>query len=324
MNEHIGRVVVADIGGTNARCAIATLDGSRVTLERLEVRASTGYSSLAALIAEYLRSISSPPEYASLALAGPVRNGVAHATNIGWDVDETSLARELRLARVFLLNDFAALARAIPSLEPENLIAVKDGDAAPEGPISIMGAGTGFGAALLARCEDGYSLIATESGHASFAPSDALEMRLWEYLRADAAHVSIEMLLSGTGLSTIYAALYAFRGQKRHRSPEDICRRAAENPNSVSAEALRLFCDIFGATAGNIALTQGATGGVYLAGGVLMKNHDSLRQSNFAARFAAKGVMSPYVAKIPVKLIRSERAALRGAALWFADAMKRL
>ena len=317
------RVLVADIGGTHARLATAVFAApGQVVLERIEIRRSTDYPTLDAVIEDYGGSACRLPAGASLAVAGPIRGGTAHVTNVGWDVDAAALARGLGFARVVLMNDFAALAYAVPSLGRDELISVKPGARKMTEPISVMGAGTGFGVAMLVPCGMDYGLVATEGGHASFAPVDEDEVLVWRHLRAKNPHVSIENILSGTGLANLHEALHALRGVSRRGRPEEISRRALAEPNSTSARALELFCNIFGSVAGNIALTQGATGGVFLGGGVLIKNLPSLRKSRFVERFSAKGVMTPLLAGIPVDAVSYEYTALRGAALWYARSEK--
>jgi glucokinase len=181
-----------------------------------------------------------------------------------------------------------------------------------------MGAGTGFGVAHLVPCADGHALVASEGGHAGFAPANEDERRLLDWLAARHGRVSIETVLSGSGLVEIDAALHEFSGIHARHTPEEIAQRTAADPHSISAQALEKFCNIFGAVAGDIALVSGARGGVFLAGGVAMRNREALKQSRFAERFADKGAMSDYVSGIPVYLITAEHAALKGAALWFA------
>ncbi|MEY4880493.1 MAG: glucokinase [Pseudomonadota bacterium] len=320
-NPQILRLLVADIGGTHARFATATVRGGEVVLDALEILSSRDFTRLDDALHAYGRKHALPHD-ACLALAGPIQGDVAHLTNIGWHVDARRLGHKCGFARVILMNDFAALGFAVPSLKEGEVECVKEGTALPHAPISVMGAGTGFGATLLAPCGSGYALVSTESGHAAFAPTDAWEMRFLQRRIESDGHVSIESILSGKGLGFVHEALHDFAGTTRKaRTPEDICRRALEDSGSTSAKALEIFCNIFGSVAGDIALTQGARGGVYLAGGVLLKNQASLMQSAFAERFAAKGIMSPYVADIPVFLIKAEHVALRGAALWFAQSL---
>jgi glucokinase len=311
-------ILVADIGGTNARLAIARVVGGGVTLDRILLRKSRSFRRVSALAAEYAAEIGNLPPVACLAIAGPVSGGSGKVTNADLVADTEELRRDLGFNRAFLINDFTALANAVPHLTPNEVTMVKLGEAMGGRPISVMGAGTGFGCALLAPCGGHYELVATEVGHSSFAPTDELELKVWQWLRERLGRVSVESVLSGAGLALLYQALREFDGVKETRSPREISREAAEGPDSSSARAFELFCNIFGGVAGDIVLTQGAAGGVYLGGGVLMKNAAALMRSRFSERFSAKGVMAPYMERIPVYLIRSEYAALKGAALWAA------
>jgi glucokinase len=312
-------VLVADIGGTNARLAVArVLNGGAVTLQHIEVQKSAGHARIADLIAGYGTRLGALPGQACLAIAGPISGGVGRVTNAGLTADAEELRRELGFARVLVMNDFAALANAVPQLAPGEVSIVKDGEAKAGEPISVIGAGTGFGCALLPPCGGRYGLVATEGGHASFSPTDEVELRLWQWLRQHMGHVSVETVLSGPGLALLHRALREFEGVKESLSPNEICRAAAEDPGSPAARTLERFCNIFGGVAGDIVLTQGAAGGAYLGGGVLMKNSAALLRSRFVERFTAKGVMASYLVKVPVFLIRSEYAALKGAALWAA------
>lgn len=315
--EDGGRLLVGDIGGTHARFAIATVAKGEAALDFVEVKASEKFSRLEDAILDYAKDKKLPGR-ACLAVAGPVSNGRGRMTNLDWLLDAEALARECGFSRVTLVNDFAALAFAITRLNKTERETIKTGTARPDGPISVMGAGTGFGVALLVPDLNGYRLVSTEGGHAAFAPSDESEARIWKKLRQTHEHVSIETLLSGNGLSALHEILTALDGRDEKRTPEEIAQRAAEDECSSSAKTLGLFFDILGSVAGDIALLHGATGGVYLAGGVVSKNEVWLKRSRFAERFSAKGVMSPYVADIPVYLVESQYAALRGAALWGA------
>jgi glucokinase len=312
-------VLVGDIGGTNARLAIARIaDGGNVALDRITVRRTREQSSLVGLISSYAKENGPLPKVACLAIAGPISNGVGRVTNAGLLADSSELERELELARVLVMNDFAALANAVPRLTPDEVTPVRTGEAKTGEPISVMGAGTGFGCALLPPCGGRFGLVATEGGHISFAPTDETELRLWEWLRQREKRVSVESVLSGRGLALLYSALCEWDGARDKRSPEEISREAARDPSSPSGRAVELFCNIFGSVAGDVVLVQGALGGAYLGGGVVMKNSEALMRSRFVERFSAKGVMARYLEKVPVFLIRSEYAALKGAALWAA------
>jgi len=317
--ENSPEILVADIGGTHARFAIAQISpGPRVTLADARVLESRSHAGLGDAIRAYAAGRALPAA-ACLALAGPVKGGTGRLTNLDWTVDTDALKHACGFSRVALVNDFAALGAGVPSLEESDLLLVKDGKAVDAAARSVMGAGTGFGATLLAPSDGAYVPIPTESGHISFAPTDTWELRLVEYLMASEPRISVEMLLSGEGLGRLHRALRTFSGKApRHRSAFEIGKRAREKPDSASAKALEIFCNIFGSVAGDLALSHGARGGVYLAGGVLRKNEDALMKSAFAARFSDKGPMADYVSAVPVYLIRSDNAALKGAALWFA------
>jgi glucokinase len=312
------QILVADIGGTHARFALAAhseTDG--MILSELRVLDSGAYPSLAAVTKAYLNTLDGKrPDTACLALAGPVRGARAHLTNLGWSADSAELEATLGFSRVTLINDFGALARAVPHLEAHEIQTIKHGTPDPHGPISVMGAGTGFGLSLLIPRQDVWDLVATEGGHQGFAPETTFERRLWDHLSAQSTHVSVERVLSGAGLSQIHAVLAAEDGATLDPIEADVISRAAEAGDERAIRALECFCDIFGSVAGNIALTQGATGGIYLAGGVLEKNPHMLEKSAFVRRFRDKEAMADYLDAIPVCLIRSPYAALKGAALW--------
>jgi glucokinase len=215
-------VLVADIGGTNARLAVArVLSGGAVTLQQIEVRKSADHTRIADLIAGYGARLGTLPGRACLAIAGPVSDGVGRVTNAGLTADAAELQRELGLARVVVMNDFAALANAVPQLAPGEVSVVKDGEAKEGEPISVMGAGTGFGCALLPPCGGRFGLVATEGGHASFSPTDDTELRLWQWLRQHMDHVSVEAVLSGPGLAVMHRALREFEGVTESLSPSE-------------------------------------------------------------------------------------------------------
>jgi len=309
------RLLVSDIGGTHARFALAAVSDRGVVLDAVEVRETSAFASLASAIADYAKDKPMPPQ-ACLAVAGPVAEGKSRVTNVGWELDAERIARESGFARVELMNDFAALAYSVAQAGGIGSETIKSGTPKPDGAISVIGAGTGFGVALLAPCGKNYALVPTEGGHASFAPADAFEARIWAALKKTHEHVSTETLLSGSGLSGLYEILTGFEDEARTNSPEEISHLAAEDENSAAAKTLTLFFGILGSVAGDIALLHGAKGGVYLAGGVVTKNETWLRRSDFLRRFGAKGAMAHYVADIPVSLITDPYAALNGAALW--------
>jgi glucokinase len=308
------RVLVGDIGGTHARFAVVdtTTKPWRIA-HRFAVDGE--FPDLNSLLRAYLdrAGLGTMPKSAAMAVAGPVTAGRVHFTNRAFAVSEDEL-RAFGFADALLVNDFAALAFSIAALEPADLHRIGPELSGMAGePVSIIGAGTGFGAACLARFHGRAVAIATEGGHASFAAGDAREMEIVKILSRRFEHVSIERVLSGPGLENLHSALAEMSGQKVEAPrASDIAARHAKD--ALCREAVDTFCAIYGAAAGDFALVHGARGGVYIAGGIAAKIEPILAASAFRARFEAKGRMSPYVKAIPTKLIVSEDTAYLGAA----------
>lgn len=312
-------VLVGDIGGTNARLAIATPGADSAALSAVQRLHGADYPDLPDVIEAYLRNCGLPrPSCACLSIAGPIRDGVATFTNSSWKADSRALEQRFQFCKVQLLNDFSALAYSVPFLDPQQREQVRAGHAAAGGPISVIGPGTGFGVALLVPGERGWTVVPTEGGHRSFPPTTRRELQLCEELGAFERHLSIENLLSGSGIATIYKTLAAIGGHPPEAlGPDEITRRALAGSDGLCKGTVAMFCEMLGAAAGDIALTHGATGGVYLGGGILPKIRPLFLASHFAERFCAKGVMSAYLERIPIFMIDSDYAALTGAALWF-------
>lgn len=310
-------LLVADIGGTNARLGLARRHAQRNSIEisGIDTLRCADHADLGELIATYLQRIDGDrPRAASLAIAGPLRDNVGMLTNIGWRVDGAHLAQRLGLDRVQLLNDFGALASSVPFLTPSDLYDVRN-TAAVSGPISVVGAGTGFGVALLVPAgQGGWTLVATEGGHVSFAPSTRRERQVWEFLGGDEKHVCVEHILSGIGIVNIYSAL---AGERTGLTPDEISQRALAGTDAHARAAIDIFIEAFGGVAGNVALLHGARGGVFLGGGILPKLLPLFDREKFCARFDAKGIMADYVKALPIQLITAEFPALTGAAAWF-------
>lgn len=315
-------LLVADIGGTNARLGIAQWDAATATVAIAAIHTlhCADYRDIAELLQAYLHTL--PPEHAArpraacLAIAGPLRNNIGTLTNIGWRVDGNQLAQRLELDHVQLLNDFGALAASVPYLTDAEVLRIRSNVAA-SGPISVMGAGTGFGAALLVPRGNGWDLVPTEGGHVAFAPTSRREQQVWEFLRGYEHHVCVENVLSGSGIVNIHRAL----GGDAALGPDQISQHALAGSDARCSEAIEIFCEIFGSVAGNIALAQGARGGVFLGGGILPKLLPLFDARQFLARFDAKGIMADYVSALPVAVVTAEYPALSGAAIayWGRD-----
>ncbi len=305
--------LVGDIGGTHARFALIDQAGHVRNPRSFNTR---DYGSLDAVISEYLKTSAgkSHPSRAVLAVAGPVLDGETAFTNLDWQISEGELLAHFEFESVKLLNDFAAQALACPYLEPENLRVlgpVLRGGA--DSPMVIMGAGTGFGVAGLARGRHGDIAISSEGGHAAFAPTDDVEAEVLEWLQSRYGRVSIERLLSGPGIYDLYQALAGISGQAG-KLGDEMAVTAAAATDPLAADTLDRFCAILGSVAGDLALSFGARGGVFISGGVAPRLGDRLTSGGFRARFEDKGRLSHYLHEIPTSLVMHPYPALFGAA----------
>jgi glucokinase len=307
-------ILVGDVGGTHARFALVdTSDGYRIH-HRKDLTGN--FATFTEALRGYLEGLGldAGPRAAAIAVAGPVTDGSARFTNRGWDISERELLK-FGFERALLVNDFAVLAFAAEVLQPQDLRTVGPEIAGlPGGTITIVGPGTGFGVSCLARDGERAVQMATEGGHIGFAPGDDGEVAALQALRGHLGRVSVERILSGSGLENLYRALEQIAGREaRPLGAAQITTGAAQGDLGCRA-ALTMFCAVFGAVAGDLALAHGARGGVYIAGGIAQKIEGFLVQSPFRARFEDKGRLSPFVKAIPTKLIVNSDVALLGAA----------
>jgi len=306
--------LVGDVGGTNARFAVIDLEGR---VRNLHIYPAASYASLGDIIADYLeRTVGRKrPPRAVIAVAGPVLDGETEFTNLDWQVSEGELLARFEFEAVKLINDFAAQALACPLLGGDSLRPL--GPTLRGGadcPMVVLGAGTGFGVAGLARSERGDMAVSTEGGHAAFAPTDDVEVEVWSQLRARHGRVSIERLLSGRGLFEIYGVLAGMRQTEPTLADEKAVYDAAAKGDGLANETLDRFCGILGSVAGDLALSFGARGGVFVSGGIAPKMADRLASGEFRARFEDKGRLTPYLKDIPTSLVLHPYPALIGAA----------
>lgn len=309
--------LVADVGGTHTRFALAQagefLDGPRT----LPTRA---FASLAEAAHAYLRECGARPDEACIAVAGPVDADTVRLTNHDWEFSHRALAAELGVARLGVLNDFEAIALALPHLGATERLAIGGGTARAGKPLVALGPGTGLGVAQLVPTRDGFQAIATEGGHASIGPANAEELRMIAALLEAGEHASRESLLSGPGIERIHRAVCALRAHTcEAQSAAQIQQRAVDGTHPCCRESLEHFCAFLGTAAADQALCCGAQGGVYIAGGIVPRFTDFLRHSRFRARFEDKGPMSAYLRAIPVFVITRSDPGLLGAALATID-----
>ncbi|MDB5974056.1 MAG: glk [Nevskia sp.] len=306
--------LVGDIGGTHARFALVRGPGAALEFQRTLECAH--FDGPAAAIGHYLHGLSAPPPLrAVLGVATPVTGDDVRLINHPWRFSVEGLRRGLRLERLVVINDFEAMACAIPSLGASGVEQIGGGAALAGSPLALLGPGTGLGVATLAPTASGYVPLAGEGGHVTLAACNDAEADVFRILRQRHGHVSAERVLSGPGLEELYALLSVGRGQEAEPlRAEQISARGIAATCAICAEAMQLFCAVLGTVASNLALTVGARGGVYIGGGIVPRFGAYLAASAFRRRFEDKGRFASYLAAIPTYVIRAENPGLIGAA----------
>jgi glucokinase len=321
-----GTGLVADIGGTHARFALVDADAEGVTLREPEVLPTHQFASVVDAVRHYLEGRGAKPMAAALAVAGPVENGRIALTNAGWSFSEREFGAALGIAQVRLINDFEAIAFAAPHFGAADLVDIGSARAPHGGraaeTVAIVGPGTGLGVGGYVKTRRGIVTLASEGGHAGFAPSDDVEIAILKILARRHGRVSNERLLSGPGLVAIHDALAEIEGRAPVKvEAEDVTAQALADPASLGGQAFARFCAILGAACGDIALILGARDGVLLAGGILPRMANALAKSNFRARFEAKGRFEDYLKAIPTRLVVQDYSGLLGAGWALKDRM---
>jgi glucokinase len=306
--------LVADIGGTNARFAVANLQtlelANAVSLRR------ENFPSLEAVAESYLRGIPERPGMAAIAVAAPVVGDTIRLTNSPWSFRREKLRAALGLDQLLVLNDFEALAHALPHLRPSELQQIGGGAPVEHAPKMVLGPGTGLGVAGLVWSPAGWVAIASEGGHTSLPVADAREFAMLERLVKGRQRLSVEHVVSGPGLAESYRVLAEMAGQPAApvEAPE-VVQRALDGRDPCAREALERFATWLGRFAGDAALFLGARGGVYIGGGIAPKMVGALSAGGFRRAFEAKGRMTSYLASIPAYVIMiGTKASLKGAA----------
>jgi len=324
-------ILAGDIGGTKARLGLFRVTDGRCYLRFEQTFLSKNYPKLEAILRDFLKD-QKRIAAACFGIAGPVIEDRVTATNLPWLVDRGSLQKELSVGKVALINDLVANAYGIAVLKKNEFKVLNPGKKM-KGNAGLISAGTGLGEAILFWNGRRYNPSPSEGGHAEFAPRNPLEMKLLEYLFGIFHHVSYEHILSGEGLFRIYQFLRDTKGFGRE--PEWLSKRIIqEDPAHVISEmarqrgnrlcwtALDMFTSIYGAAAGNLALQVMAIGGVYVGGGIAPRIVWKLKEKVFMQAFKDKGRLSDVVARIPVKVVMNDGAALLGAASYALDLLK--
>jgi glucokinase len=309
-----GMRLVADIGGTNVRFALLPAGSTRPQQEQSLLCGD--FPGLEQAARHYLSRVGvSAVSEAAVDVATAVTGDVVKLTNSPWVFSIEQTRRALELKRLLVINDFTALALSLPLLRPDELRSVGGGSGVEGAPLALIGAGTGLGVSGLIPCQGNWVPIRGEGGHTAFSPMDEREDRVLRVLRGRLGHVSTERLASGPGLVATYEALCALDGvAAKPFKPEQVTEVALSAADPHCAEALRMFCGVLGTAAGNLVVTLGARGGVYIGGGIVPRLGDYFLNSPFRSRFEQKGRFSHYMAQVPVWVILADNPALRGLA----------
>lgn len=317
-------VLAGDIGGTKTNLGLFLKGKERPVPKVIETFSSQNAPDLEHIIRQFLEIHPLPVTHGCFGIAGPVVNGKSKTTNLPWHISEDRIKKQFNFHHVKLVNDLIATAMAIPLLRKDEFFPLNQADSLKEQNIAFIAPGTGLGEAMLIYLNDRYLPVPSEGGHADFAPNNEAEMKLWRYLHQHYDHVSIERVISGSGLVNIYNWLkdtgrlnepdWLKQKLKEMDPAKAITEAALVCKDPVCVEALNMFVSIFGAVAGNLALTGITTGGVYLGGGISPKILSKLKEDTFMEAFTNKGRFKGVLEKIPVKVVLNDKAALIGAA----------
>jgi len=310
--------LMGDVGGTNARFAVQEAPGSPPT--QVVTYPSVEYATISDALKAYVAQLTcARPQQAAIGIANPIVGDHVQMTNFHWSFSIEAVRKELGFDRLLLINDFTALALSLPALQPEHLRRIgTNGTSDPKGAVGLIGPGTGLGVSGLLRVDaTGRSMpLGGEGGHVSLAPANAREDKVVAVLRDKFGHASAERALSGMGIVNLYEALCTIDGvTSAALDPAGVTSAATSGGDPRCVEAVEIFLGLLGSVAGNLALTLGSRGGMYIGGGIVPRLGDWIERSTFRERFVAKGRFRNYLDGIPTWLIHAETSpALIGAA----------
>lgn len=313
--------LIADIGGTNARFALVT--GDRIHDPR--VFACADFPDIDSAALRFLRDSGATPTEGAFAVAAPLHGDAVSMTNHVWKFSVRAVRESLGLARLIVLNDFTALALSLRHLPPNELQQVGGGAPLADAPIALVGPGTGLGVSGLIPARGEWFPLQGEGGHVTLPAMDDREAAALAVLRARFGHVSAERVLSGPGLSHLYEALCSLEGRPSTlRSAAEVTQHGLTGADAIARATLDMFCAMLGTVAGNLVLTLGAVGGVYIGGGIVPRLKGFFERSAFRGRFEDKGRYGAYLGPVPAFVIHAELPALVGLARAFVDPSPRV
>lgn len=319
------KVLAGDIGGTSARLAIVDVDDDGVRVLQTQRFASQDFPRLAPIVRAFLTNVAEMPSRACFAIACPVLDGKCSGTNLTWDIDVRALREAIGIPGTQVINDLHAIGHGLRRLGPADLAPLQVGEPDERGVVAVIGAGTGLGEAFVTQRGDTYEVHSSEGGHTSFSAQSDLEWGLQRWLAKRFGHVSYERIVSGPGLVNIYQYLresgeaeeqVSVRSEMERADPAAVISRLAlSGTDRLSERALDVFVSVYGAKAGNFALTVMATAGTYIAGGIAPRIASKLRDGAFMTAFRNKGRLSDVLARIPVNIVTNPHVGLIGAAM---------
>lgn len=313
MNTNKNLSLVADIGGTNARFAL--VEDSKFALLEARNLVCADYPTIVDAIKDYLEEVSiGKPVRAALSVASPVAGDYLMMTNHSWSFSVSETRQTLDWGSLKVFNDYTALALSLPFIPENQCLKIGGGEECKSYVKAAIGPGTGLGVSGLIPVGDHWFPLESEGGHASYGPVTERESEIIQIIRKKLKHISVESLVSGPGISLIYEVITKLEtGEARQLKPGEVTQLAIDGRCVMAVEALSIFCGVLGTVAGNLALTLGARGGVYIGGGIIRKMVDFFVASNFRERFEQHGRLSSYLSQIPTYLIDADYPALIGA-----------
>ena len=322
-----GPRLLADVGGTNARFALELAPGQ---VDVIEVLPCASYATLADALRAYLalpkvvEASQGAIRNGAIAIANPVTGDMVRMTNHHWEFSIEALRVEIGFDVLVVANDFTALARALPHLG-EQKRQIGGGKVCPGTPLGLVGAGTGLGVSGLIPSGSSWTALLSEGGHVTFSPANAIEVDILKFAWGQYEHVSAERFLSGAGIELLYRALAAIKGQPAEAlDAATISSRALAGNCPLCEQAIEVFCGMLGTVAGNLAITLGAQGGIYIGGGIVPRLGERFDRSAFRQRFEQKGRFVSYLSQVPTFVITAEYPAFIGVSAILADKLASL
>ncbi|MCB1106818.1 MAG: glucokinase [Chlamydiia bacterium] len=315
--------LAGDIGGTKTHLALYQEKKGKMESIKEQKFPSQKYPNLRTIVKEFLKGVDIKISKGCFGIAGPVKKGKSHATNLPWLVDADVLQKELSIDKVSLINDLEANAYGLNMLKGDELFTLNPGDPNAEGNQAMVSAGTGLGEAGIFFDGERHIPFACEGGHADFAPRSEIEDELLRYLRKKFKHVSYERILSGPGIYNVYQFIVETKKESEREevfheitsgdSPRLISEKGLNGTSKACEKTLELFASIYGSEAGNVALKMFALGGVYIGGGIAPKIIRVLKEGDFFRSFTEKGRFSKLLEGIPIRVVLNDKTALLGS-----------